>query len=240
MDSGRGLEARAEVAAADLSHREVRRVASTVVKVRGVPWWGLVSSAASPVLLIGGWTIAATLQPSSYNPVADTISALAALGATDRWVMTLVFLAVGVCDIVTGTALRPAAPVGRLILIAGAVAGMLVAAYPEHAGSGSVPHALFASLGFAGLAAWPAGAWRRDPPEVPWGLRPTVCSGAVAVQLILLAWFVAELVTGAGQVGLAERAVSGTQAIWPLVVVLSCRIPIPARRGRDRNLHGPL
>ncbi len=203
-----------------------------------MPWWGLVSSTASPVLLIGGWTIAAMLQPPSYNPVADTISALAALGATDRWVMTLVFLVVGVCDIVTATALRPAAPAGRLILIAGAVAGMLVAAYPERAGSGSVPHALWASLGFAGLAAWPAGAWHRGP-SVPLGLRPTVCSGAVAVQLILLAWLVAELVTGAGQVGLAERVVSGTQAIWPLVVVLSCRIRNPARRGRDRNLHGP-
>ncbi len=208
-----------------------------MVTVRGVPWWGLVSSAASPVLLIGGWTIAAMLQPS-FNSVKDTVSALAALGATDRWVMTLVFLAVGVCDIVTGAALRPAASAGRLILIAGAVAGMLVAAYPEHAGSSSVPHAIWASLGFAGLAAWPAGAWRRGS-SVPWGLRPAVCSGAVAVQLILLAWFVAELVTGAGQVGLAERVVSGTQAIWPLVVVLSCRIPDLARRDRVSNLHGP-
>lgn len=202
-----------------------------------MPWWGLVSSAASPVLLIGGWTIAAMLQPS-FNSVKDTVSALAALGATDRWVMTLVFLAVGACDIVTGAALRPAASAGRLILIAGAVAGMLVAAYPEHAGSSSVPHAIWASLGFAGLAAWPAGAWRRGP-SVPWGLRPAVCAGAVAVQLILLAWFVAELVTGAGQVGLAERVVSGTQAIWPLVVVLSCRIPDLARRDRVSNLHGP-
>ncbi len=208
-----------------------------MVTVRGVPWWGLVSSAASPVLLIGGWTIAAMLQPS-FNSVKDTVSALAALGATDRWVMTLVFLAVGACDIVTGAALRPAASAGRLILIAGAVAGMLVAAYPEHAGSSSVPHAIWASLGFAGLAAWPAGAWRRGS-SVPWGLRPAVCSGAVAVQLILLAWFVAELVTGAGQVGLAERVVSGTQAIWPLVVVLSCRIPDLARRDRVSNLHGP-
>lgn len=202
-----------------------------------MPWWGLVSSAASPVLLIGGWTIAAMLQPS-FNSVKDTVSALAALGATDRWVMTLVFLAVGACDIVTGAALRPAASAGRLILIAGAVAGMLVAAYPEHAGSSSVPHAIWASLGFAGLAAWPTGAWRRGP-SVPWGLRPAVCAGAVAVQLILLAWFVAELVTGAGQVGLAERVVSGTQAIWPLVVVLSCRIPDLARRDRVSNLHGP-
>jgi len=58
---------------------------------------------------------------------------------------------------------------------------------------------------------------------VPWGLRPTSSFAAIAVQLILLAWFVAELVTGAGQIGLAERVVGAAQATWPLVVVLSCR-----------------
>jgi hypothetical membrane protein len=190
--------------------------------VREVPWWGVASSVASPVVLIGGWTVAARLQPPSFSPVADTVSALAAPGAADRWIMTLVFLAVGVCDVVTGAALRPAAPAGRLILIAGAVAGMQVAANPVHAGSGSVPHAIWATLGFAGLTAWPAGAWRRGP-LVPWGLRPAVCFAAVAVQVILLAWFIAELVGGAGQVGLAERVVGAAQAAWPLTVIVSCR-----------------
>ena len=190
--------------------------------VRVVPWWGVVSSIASPVVLIGGWTIAAVLQPRPFDQVADTVSALAAIGAADRWVMTLVFLAVGTCDLVTAAALRPAAPAGRLLLIVGAASGMVVAAYPENARGGLVEHAVWAGLAFAGLAAWPAGAWRRGR-AVPWGLRPAVCAGAVTVQIVLLAWFVAELVTAAGQVGLAERVVGGTQAIWPLVVVLSCR-----------------
>ena len=77
--------------------------------VRGVPWWGAVSSAAAPVLMIAGWTVAAGLQPRSFDPVADTVSALAAPGAADRWVMTLTFVVVGVCYFVTGLALRPAA-----------------------------------------------------------------------------------------------------------------------------------
>jgi len=174
--------------------------------MRGVPWWGVVSSAASPVLMVGGWTIAAMLQPPSFNPVADTVSSLAASGAPDRWVMTLVFLAVGFCGVVTGIALGPAAPAGRLLLIAGALAGMMVALNPEHARAGSVSHAVWASLAFAGLGSWSAGSWRRGR-SVPWGLRPAACLGAVAVQLILLAWFVTELVTAAKQVGLAERAV---------------------------------
>jgi hypothetical membrane protein len=210
------------------------RFSPTAAGARAVPWLGVVSSAASPVLLIAGWTIAGLLQPPSYSPVADTVSALAAMNANDRWVMTLVFLVVGVCDAVTGAALRPAASAGRLILITGAVAGMVVAANPEHSG-GSVAHAVWASVGFAGLAAWPAGAWHRGP-LVPWGLRPAVCAAAAAVQMILLAWFVVELITGAAQIGLAERVVGGAQAAWPLIVVLSCRSTRAGRFGQGIDM----
>ena len=92
--------------------------------MRGVAWWGGISAVAAPVLLIGGWTVAAGLQPR-FDPVADTVSALAAIGATDRWVMSLVFVLVGACYIVTALALRPAKTSGRMILIAGAIAGMI-------------------------------------------------------------------------------------------------------------------
>jgi len=192
--------------------------------VQDVPWWGMASSAAAPVLLVGGWTVAAEQQPPSFDPVSDTVSELMAVDAAHQWVMTAAFLAVGLCYVVTGIALRPAGLAGRLILIAGAVTGMMVAANPQPAaGGGSVGHAVWASLGFAGLAAWPAGAWRRGS-SVPWALRPRVCFSAVAVQLLLLTWFVAELVIGAGQAGLAERVVGVDQALCPLAVVLSCRL----------------
>jgi len=101
--------------------------------VRDVPWWGVLSSVAAPVLLVSGWTVAASLQPR-FDPVADTVSALAAQGATDRWVMTVTFLVVGVSYVVTALSLRPARAAGRLILLAGALVGMLVAANPEHPG----------------------------------------------------------------------------------------------------------
>jgi Protein of unknown function (DUF998) len=144
--------------------------------------------------------------------------------------MTLTFLVVGVCYITTRLALRPAGPAGRLILVAGSAAGMLVAAFPEHAYGGSPLHAISASAGFAALAVWPAGAWRRGP-GVPWGLRPAVCAAAVVVLALLLAWFAAEVVTGAGQAGLAERVTGLAQALWPLTVVLSCRRPARAAVG---------
>jgi len=192
--------------------------------VRDVPWWGVVSSSAAPVLLVSGWTIAAGLQPR-FDPVADTVSALAAQGATDRWVMTLTFLVVGCCYVVTALALRPAAPTGRLILLAGALVGMLVAANPERPGDlYPIGHIITASAGLAGLIAWPAGAWRRGP-AVPWGLRPAAAAAAVAVLFALVAWFGTELILGFAQVGLAERVAGVAQALWPLAVVLSCVWP---------------
>jgi hypothetical membrane protein len=206
--------------------------------MRAVPWWGVISSAAAPVLLIGGWTVAASLQPR-YDPVADTVSALAAIGATDRWVMNLVFLAVGLCYIATALALRPAKTTGRLILIGGAISGMLIAANPEHAGGfGSVPHFVFASIGLAGLTLWPVAAAQRGP-VTPWGLRRAPAAAAVAVQFALLAWFGTELIMVGGQAGLAERVMGAAQATWPLTVVLSCylaaRAPAATATVADAN-----
>ncbi len=148
------------------------------VPVRGVPWWGVLPAAAAPVLLAGGWTVAAALQPGSFNQIADTISALAAHGAADRWVMTLAFLGVGACHVITGLALRPAAAPGRLLLMTGGVATALVAANPVTAGrGGSLPHTLAAAAAFIALAAWPLLGGRRGP-SVPALLRPDGYSAA--------------------------------------------------------------
>ncbi len=72
------------------------------------------------------------------------------------------------------------------------------------------------------MAAWPV-AGRIRGSEVPYGLRPAVAVSATAVMLGLLAWFGVELISAGHQVGLAERALAGTQALWPLAVVLTAR-----------------
>lgn len=202
--------------------------------VPNVPWWGVASSVLAPVLLVAGWTVAARLQPAPFNPVSQTVSALMAVGATDRWLMTGALLAAGVCYIVSSAALRPAGTAGRLILVAGAVTGMLVAFAPLHPGV-SVWHGIWATLGFAGLAAWPLGAWRHGP-SVPWALRRRGCLAAVGVQIVLLAWFVAEILLGGGWLGLVERLVGLAQALVVLAVVLSCRLSHPRRALGPRAL----
>jgi hypothetical protein len=117
--------------------------------------------------MVIGWSVAAGLQPRPVNPVAEPVSALAAVSAADRRVMSLTFVVVGACVLVTGLALRAAGAPGRLMLMAGAVAGMLVAANPEHPGTSlPVPHMICAAAGCDGVVAWPAwpgGAGLRCP-----------------------------------------------------------------------------
>lgn len=195
-----------------------------------VPWWGLASAAAAPAALCAGWTIAGWLQPGRYDAIRQTVSALAAHGAADRWVMTLAFLAVRGCDVITGLALRPAARPGRLIIVAGGLGGMLVGLSPDTIGAGtSLPHAFFAAIGFVALTIWPIAATQTGP-GAPWALRPATAAVASALTAALLGWFCAELIAGGGQLGVAERALGELQALWPLVVVGSCLIADDTKR----------
>lgn len=168
----------------------------------------VVSATLAPIALIGGWTVAAARQPASYDATRDTISALAAAGATDRWVMTLGFVVLGVCHIVTAVGLGGARLWGRALLGLGGVAALLVAALPEP----SAGHVPAAALSFVALAVWPAAS----------GL-PTRAAGwmAAAVLAGLLVWFGLEL--DSERTGLAERVVAGAQALWPLACVLLIR-----------------
>jgi hypothetical membrane protein len=186
-------------------------------------WWGLASSSAAPVLLIGGWTLAAARQRPAFDPVTQTISELAAHGSDDRWVMSGALVGLGLCHLVTASALRPAATVGRLVLAGGGAATVLVAAYPLTVGAGSSrAHTLVATVALGSLAIWPAAAWRRSP-EAPPPLRPAVCAAASLALLGGLAWFGYELGTDGSRIGLTERVAAGSQAVWPLVVVVWSR-----------------
>jgi hypothetical membrane protein len=182
----------------------------------------LLSSAAAPALLIGGWTLAAQRQLDGYDSTVATISSLAARDATDRWLMTAALLGVGVCHIVTALGLSQAAPAGRVMLGLGGVATVLVAVLPLPAAGGAAAHAVAAGVALVALAVWPALA-RRSGGRGPAALRPVVSVVAAMAMLGLVAWFGATLGTG-GRVGLTERLAAGAQACWPLVAVLSSRL----------------
>jgi hypothetical protein len=50
--------------------------------------WAIVSAGLAPVLLTGGYLVSGALQPGSYSPVRETISAMAGQAGTGRWIMT--------------------------------------------------------------------------------------------------------------------------------------------------------
>lgn len=82
----------------------------------------LVSAAAAPVALIGGWTLAQARQSGGFSGVGDTISALAAEGADDPWILTAGLFVLGACHLATAAGLNEAAPAGRILLALGGAA----------------------------------------------------------------------------------------------------------------------
>jgi hypothetical membrane protein len=191
-----------------------------------VPRWAVASAIASPILLIGGWAIAETRQPVGYNSIRDTISALAASGASDRWLMTSALAGLGICHMVTALGLRPARRGGRGLLALGGAATVLVATFPQPAHGNSVAHTIAATFAFIALGAWPIFAARRRPCAP---LLTFAASTIASVGLLsLVVWFAAEL--HGGERGLAERAAASAQALWPLAVVLTTRLFLRGHR----------
>ncbi|MGV8977834.1 MAG: DUF998 domain-containing protein [Cellulomonas sp.] len=192
--------------------------------------WAVMSAILAPVGMIGGWTVAASLQPS-FDPVRETISALAASNATAPAVMTAGLAVTGVAHMVTAAGLRPVPLAGRLMLGLGGLATAVVAMAPVDASPRG--HGVAAAVGFVALSTWPAAAWSRRGIAA---LRPRRAVAATFGLVGLLVWFGLELqqvTSDAGATtGLAERAVAGAQALWPLVVVLTA-VARPASLGRD-------
>ncbi|MGH8376789.1 MAG: DUF998 domain-containing protein [Pseudomonas sp.] len=183
-----------------------------------MPWGASLSSACAPVLLIGGWRLAAARQPGGFDSASQTISALAARGATDRWIMTTALAGVGVCYVVTAAGLRPVAVPGRLLLAAGGLATIWVAASPQPVTGDSTAHAAAAVTAFFALSVWPALAARRCAKP-----GPGVLLSAAVGLLGLLGWFGIEYFSKGARIGLSERVLAGAQALWPLAAVLLTR-----------------
>ncbi|MEU0983343.1 MULTISPECIES: DUF998 domain-containing protein [Streptomyces] len=190
--------------------------------MRSAPWWALVSSGCAPVLLVGSWMIAQTRQGPEYDPARQTLSVLASYGATSYWLMTGMLLVLGSCYVLTAHALRPAAPAGRVALAGGGLCALALTLVPAPSSGGALEHGAVSTAGLVLLAVWPPLAAVRDRRPVPWGLRLDVSLAASALMGASALWFLAEL-QSAGAPGVAERVVTFVQALWPFLVVVSCR-----------------
>ncbi|MEU2407142.1 MULTISPECIES: DUF998 domain-containing protein [Streptomyces] len=190
--------------------------------MRSAPLWALVSSGCAPVLLVCSWMIAQVRQGPPYDPAADTLSVLASYGATSYWLMTGMLLVLGTCYVATAHALRQAALPGRVALAGGGLSALALTLVPAPSSGGALEHGAVATMGVVLLAVWPPLAAVRGGSPVPWGLRLDVSLAASALMFASALWFVAELQTARAP-GVAERVVTFLQALWPFLVVLSCR-----------------
>ncbi len=184
-----------------------------------VPWWTTASAGAAPVLLIAGFLIAASIQRVSYNPIHDTISALASPGATDPWVMTTIILAVGACYVATALGLRPARYGGRVALAGGGLATAFIAAFPTPLHGYSRAHLLAVVAAAATMSVWPLLAAHRQHQARLMTRVPNAIASAITLSLLI--WFA--LATGGGDIGLAERFAAVAPALWLFLVAFGAR-----------------
>lgn len=150
--------------------------------------------------------------------MSHTISELAGRGATDPWIMTTALAGVGMCHVITAAGLAPAAIPGRLLLAAGGVGTVALAALPLPVTGDSPAHVVAATVAFPALSLWPVLAVRRG--STP---RPAVWLSAAAGLLVLLGWFGIDYFGGSSRIGLSERMLAAAQALWPLAAVLLAR-----------------
>jgi hypothetical membrane protein len=187
----------------------------------------MASAALTPVVMVAGWLVAEALQPPSYSPVRSTISGLAALGGTDRWIMTSALILVGVCYFVTAAGLPGVRVPARIVLMVAGLSSIGIAISPEPVRGSTPQHLAWTSLGAAAITVWPAFTGRRAPSQ-PLILRARGAVAVTAVFLALLGWLVIET-QGGTVLGLAERLVSAVQVTWPLIVAVALRRAVRPR-----------
>jgi hypothetical membrane protein len=179
----------------------------------------LVPAALAPLVLVGGWNLAASAQSEDYDGFRDSLSALAALGAAHREIMTSAFVLLGLAYLGTAALLRDVARPGRVLQALGGLATVTVALVPLSSESDGRGHAVAATAAFVALALWPAFGARPEGPPV---LRPAVMRTASLVLALLVGCFGVALATGQ-LVGAAERVAALAEALWPLIVAWMVR-----------------
>lgn len=234
-----------ELPALQAARRRLDRLAESSAPLRSgellrsdaeVPLWALVSAGLAPVVLTVAWLVADSVQPRTYSPIRDTVSVLAGLDGTDRWIMTCGLLVICGCYLVTAIGLAGVALPARLLLIVAGMCAAGIAASPEPSSGPTKAHLAWTVLGGLTIAIWPAVAgWRL--PERPLVLKARSSAVVTMLFIALLGWVLLET-RGGRDLGLAERLDSGVQTCWPFVVALVLRHAARDRSGAEPARRG--
>lgn len=188
---------------------------------RPIPAWVLVTAGLAPVLVIGGPLAAGVVQPSSYSPLRDTVSALAGQSGAQAWIVTSALFVVGGSYLATAMGLTGLRWPARILLAVAGLSSIGIAASPEPAAGSTPQHLAWTALGAATITVWPAFTARRGPGQ-PLILTARGAAVVTAVFLALLGWLLLEARDGT-LLGLSERVMSAVQTSWPFIVALAMR-----------------
>lgn len=181
--------------------------------------WAVIAATLGPLQNVLGWTIAGALWPG-YNPIAKTISDLAANDSPVQAIQSTFFLIGAVLTIIAALSAKAFAMPGRIALLLAALAafGYTFFATPSQTGF-SNEHRLFATIAFVLFSAWPILAMRFDK-HYHWSLRPVGAISATVVLGLTTLWFLLTwLEPGQPIVGLSERVIAVMQVIWLSYVI---------------------
>lgn len=188
----------------------------------------LVCALTTPVLVVTGSVLAAARQPPGYDPVRHTLSGLASLGATDRWIMGGTLVVAGIAYVVIALGMTAVSTAARIVLAVAGLAVALAGMFPQPIGGSSPWHMGSAAVGWIALIVWPLVVCPR--PAAPGLLSRRSTWLVTAVLLTLMLWFFVQLLTGGELLGLSERILLVALTLWPAAVALAHRVRrAPAR-----------
>lgn len=159
------------------------------------------------------------MRTEAYNPVSQTLSALA-IDGRGQWIMTAGLAISAGCQIVTAVGLRVLPPLARIALVLAECCSLAVAALPDRLGT-AIPHVTLTGLAATLLTIWPLLTVPLVRP-LSWTRRVRWAVSAFALLAILLIWMSYDAWRGI-HLGLSERTAATGEILWPLVVVVSAR-----------------
>lgn len=190
--------------------------------MKKISWPAAVAAIIGPIQSVLGWVISAALWPG-YDPIAKTISDLAADDSPVQAIQTSFFVLGGTLSLIAALYARSFSMPGRVMIFLGGLAtyGFAYFTTPSQ-DSSSEMHRLFAIISFVIFSAWPLFAMRFDK-AYPWVLRPVGVIFATAIMTAVSLWFLATWTSpDATNVGLAERVVATMQTSYLSLIILVC------------------
>ncbi|MFC5063752.1 DUF998 domain-containing protein [Actinomycetospora atypica] len=168
-----------------------------------------------PVFLAG--LLAAQAAQPSLDPLSFSLSALASLAATDRWILTTTLIVVGALNVLVALGLRRVPAAGRVLLGSGGAFLVVTALFPQPVHGVDPVHMVVGGLAWFGFGSWPLAlvASRTTTPRVR-----AASAAVVGLVAVLVGWFVWEMVTSGSWYGVSQRAAFVAMCVWPVVMAV--------------------